>query len=564
MEPAAASRSARSAFDSLRGIAGLLPACLAAGLLLVTLTAGAADTRDFVADKPTSGEGIDAVLVIDSSGSMKETDPKRMRVPAAKMFISLLGDEDRVGLISFSDDGYPVVHLTPASQANQKQLFSGVEKVSALGAYTNLHAALAKGRQMLDEESEPGRRRMLLLMSDGKMDTGDYDQDQNLIASIEKDMVDEMRNDGIEVYTIAFTEASDMSLMRQIASGTGAISRLASNDRELHGVFSTIFESAKEPDMLPIDGGEFVVDDAIDEVTVVASRNAPGSEIQLVMPDKRVITPDVAGRAVRWFQSDQFDMITINKPPAGTWKLVSDADDNRAYVVTNMSLEGKVGEGDIQAGTNQSASAWLLQDQEVLTTPEILNNTEFSLEITSPSGRTRTLTLQDTGMQGDTAADDGRFARQMQFSEPGSHRIRLIARSETFQREKSLFMDVAAMPAGMTAEPEPMAEQPVSDPAPVAEPEAEPKPEPAMTEPETDPAPAAMEEEIIEPEPEEASGNGPNLVLIIVIFILANVLIGSAIGGFLWWRRRKRSKAGATDESEEDDEVDADAAQAKA
>jgi len=61
---------------------------------------------------PTAAGGVDAVLVMDSSGSMAKNDPKKLRVPAARMFMSLLGDEDRIGLISFSDNGYPVLHLT--------------------------------------------------------------------------------------------------------------------------------------------------------------------------------------------------------------------------------------------------------------------------------------------------------------------------------------------------------------------------------------------------------------------------------------------------------------------
>jgi uroporphyrinogen-III decarboxylase len=56
--------------------------------------------------------GVDAVLVMDSSGSMAKNDPHKLRVPAAKMFMSLLGEQDRIGLISFSDNGYPVLHLT--------------------------------------------------------------------------------------------------------------------------------------------------------------------------------------------------------------------------------------------------------------------------------------------------------------------------------------------------------------------------------------------------------------------------------------------------------------------
>lgn len=516
-------------------LSGLL---LAAVLWLLSSTVPAADSDDFVA--AGNGAGVDAVLIIDSSGSMKETDPRRMRVAAARMFISLLAGEDRVGVISFSDAGYPVVHLTPATEANRSQLFAAVDKVSALGAYTNLHAALETGRRMLTEEGGEGRRRMLLLMSDGRMDTGDFDQDQRLAAAIEQELIGELRAAGIEVYTLAFTEASDMPLLRTIASGTGAISRLASNDRELHRVFSTLFESAKQPDMLPIAGGEFLVDAAIEEVTVVASKTTPGAEIKLVMPDERIIRPDVAGPAVRWFQSERFDMITIEKPPAGTWRLVSDSEDNRAYVVTNMRLEGRLGEADPAIGEPLQVRAWLEQTGETITAAEILDHTEFRLQITPPEGEPRHLSLQ-----AGAGADPGRFLQTFEFTRPGSHRIRLIASSQTFQREKSLFIEVPPLPEG---EAPPPAAAPDPEPAEAAgtEPQAEPEPEAGT--------PPAMQEEIIEPDPEteQDSGMKLNLGLILGLFILVNLLVGSAVGGFLWWRRRRARKAANADAQDEE------------
>jgi len=55
--------------------------------------------------------GIDVILVMDSSGSMKKTDPMTLRIPAARLFLSLLGKHDRAGVVSFSDKGYPLMQL---------------------------------------------------------------------------------------------------------------------------------------------------------------------------------------------------------------------------------------------------------------------------------------------------------------------------------------------------------------------------------------------------------------------------------------------------------------------
>lgn len=92
------------------------------------------------------------------------------------MFIALFGGGDRVGVISFSDAGYPVTGLTPAqAKVPQEKLFKAVDKISSRGAYTNLHAGLQSAR-----EGSAGRAQYILLMSDGRMDTGNRQRDADL------------------------------------------------------------------------------------------------------------------------------------------------------------------------------------------------------------------------------------------------------------------------------------------------------------------------------------------------------------------------------------------------
>ncbi|HHO69349.1 MAG TPA: VWA domain-containing protein, partial [Gammaproteobacteria bacterium] len=239
----------------------------AAGGLLRALAAILALAGPAPALAAAGGGGVDAVLLMDSSGSMAKNDPGKRRVPAARLFMSLLGEEDRVGLISFSDAGYPVLHLTAPTPAASPRILASADRVSSRGVYTNLYAALDKGLAMLDQEGRPGQRPMLILMSDGKMDVGSPDQDQALRLKVEDELLAKLKDKGIRVYSIAFTEASDTELMKALADATGGLFRLARSDEDLHAVFAAIFESAKDPDMLPVEGGEFTVDASIREVT---------------------------------------------------------------------------------------------------------------------------------------------------------------------------------------------------------------------------------------------------------------------------------------------------------
>ena len=496
--------------------------------------------------------GVDAVLVMDSSGSMAKNDPHKLRVPAAKMFMSLLGEQDRIGLISFSDNGYPVLHLTAPGPKTNARILASADKVSSRGVYTNLHAALEKGLAMLEKEGQQGQEQMLVLMSDGKMDVGDSDEDWALTQKLQGELLQTARARGVKVYTIAFTQASDVELMKKLANETGALFKLANTDKDLHEVFSAIFESAKDPDMLPIEGDEFVVDASIEEVTIVASREREDVRIFLQTPQGKQLGSDDAGDNIKWFISHHFDMITVSDPEPGTWKLLYTGGRNRAYIVTNMSLNHNPQNPNLEVGKDMVLEAWLEQDGKLLDKEAVLTNTKFIMEIQDPNGASVRFDLFDRGEYGDRKPADGTYSNTLSYENPGTYRLSLIAKGETFQRQKSVHFEVAAPPPGLA----PPAPEPAVVPEPVVEPEPEPKPE-AKPEPEPEREVAAEPEaEVSEPEPnaEPEKKKGMNLGLAIGVFVGINLLLG-AIGFAVWWFLKKRKKsAGAKDSENEDDE----------
>ena len=502
--------------------------------------------------------GVDAVLVMDSSGSMAKNDPHKLRVPAAKMFMSLLDEQDRIGLISFSDNGYPVLHLTAPGPKTNARILASADKVSSRGVYTNLHAALEKGLAMLEKEGQQGQEQMLVLMSDGKMDVGDSDEDWALTQKLRGELLQTARARGVKVYTIAFTEASDVELMKEVANETGALFKLANTDKDLHEVFSAIFESAKDPDMLPIEGDEFVVDASIKEVTIVASKEREDVRIFLQTPQGKQLGSDDAGDDIKWFISHHFDMITVSDPEPGTWKLLYTGGRNRAYIVTNMSLNHNPQNPNLEVGKDMVLEAWLEQDGKLLDKEAVLTNTKFIMEIQDPNGASVRFDLFDRGEYGDRKPADGIYSNTLSYENPGAYRLSLITKGETFQRQKTVHFEVAAPPPGL----EPPAPEPAVVPEPVVEPEPEPEPE-AKPEPEPEPEVAAEPEpEVSEPESnaEPEKKKGMNLGLAIGVFVGVNLLLG-VIGFAVWWFLKKRKKSAAAKDSENEDDEEEEAEQ---
>ena len=520
---------------------------LSVGLALLTFMLPASS-------QATTG-GVDAVLVMDSSGSMAKNDPGKLRVPAAKLFMSLLGENDRIGLISFSDNGYPVLHLSSPGPKNNARILASADKVSSKGVYTNLHAALSKGVAMLDKEGRDGQEKMLVLMSDGRMDVGDTDEDWKLTQKIQDELLKDIKDKGIKVYTIAFTEASDVDLLKEVARESNALFKLARSDKDLHEVFGAIFESAKQPDMLPVEGGEFVVDSSIDEVTIVASKERADVRIYLQSPDDEKLSSDDAGDSLKWFLSTHFDMITVRNPTPGTWKLLFSAGKNRAYIVTNMALMNSPQKPNMSVGEDMVLESWLEQDGKLLDKEAVLTNTRFVIKIAAPDGAEANFDLFDTGEHGDKRVADGVYSNTLSYENPGSYKIDIVAESETFKRQKTVHFEVAPPPPTLDA-PAPVVEEPVVE----TPPERAPEPEPAPVEPEPAPEPeeeaetepAEMAEETAAEEDAKPKKKGINMALAIGVFIGVNILL-AAIGFGVWWFLKKRKqKAAAADDADED------------
>ncbi len=503
---------------------------------------------------PIAAAGVDAVLLMDSSGSMAKNDPHKLRVPAAKLFMSLLGSDDRIGLISFSDNGYPVLRLTAPQPGENPRLLASADKVSSKGVYTNLYAAVRKGTDMLAREGRPDQEKMLILMSDGKMDVGDNDEDWRLSQRLQGELSEALKAQQIKVYSIAFTEASDVELLQSVAQKTGGLFKLAKTDADLHEVFSDIFETAKAPDMLPIDGGEFSVDPSIEEVTIVASKEREDVRIYLQSPQGRKLGAEDAGDNLKWFLSEHFDMITLRQPQAGTWKLLFTGGKNRAYIVTDMSLKHNPQLPNVATGAHVVIESWLEQEGKLLDKEALLTNTRFHMLVQTPDGAEANFELFDNGQYGDRETGDAHYSNTLAFDNPGAYSIELIAESQTFKRQKTLHFEVKAptenTPAAAPAAPESAAAEPAetTTPAPAAPSEA----------PVTEPQPQTPEEAAPEPAPVEtppAAKKEVHLGLAIGVFIGVNLLL-VALGFGLWWFLKKRKRAAEAQAESDDDDAD--------
>ncbi|MEC7987349.1 MAG: VWA domain-containing protein [Myxococcota bacterium] len=249
-------RHSSLSFSSLRGMSARktwrvrlawLPSLLASmGLICLTLALARPHTekREQVIEK----EGLDIILVVDTSGSMAEEDYElqgrrvsRMEVSKSVMQTFIEGrPSDRIGLVVFGEEAFTQCPLTIDHEGmipflNQIQIGVAGESATAIGD------AIAIGTQRLKDLDAPSK--VLILLTDGQSNTG---SDPIQMAQAAGTL-------GIKIYTIGIggglrkglfgllgAPMLDDAVLQSVAQTTGGVFYQAQSTRTLQEVYKEI------------------------------------------------------------------------------------------------------------------------------------------------------------------------------------------------------------------------------------------------------------------------------------------------------------------------------------
>jgi len=138
----------------------------------------------------------------------------------------------------------------------------------------------------------------------------------------------------VEIHVVAL--AGEVApAYRELASRTGGHVHGRPRDVPLHRGLVDLVASSEGADVLPIRGGAFWIDDSAESVLVLADR-APDERVALIGSDERARTPDDPG-AARWHRLGGYDVVELESPPPGSWRLDQSAGLDRARIVVRRS-----------------------------------------------------------------------------------------------------------------------------------------------------------------------------------------------------------------------------------
>ncbi len=252
---AAMGRLPRTWRERLRIVPEILRALVAALAILAL-----ARPQELAAGRPLTTSGVDIILTLDASGSMKAEDfQPRNRLEVAKEAAVEFVDarpEDRIGLVTFAGQAVTQVPLTLDHEA----LSASIERVTigALADGTAIGTSLATAVNRLRESD--ARSRVVILLTDGVNNAGEVDP---LTAA------ETARALGVRVYTIGVGTTGeapylledprfgaryvrvvvriDEELLRSISDRTGGRYFRATDPEALREVYAAIDRLERSP-----------------------------------------------------------------------------------------------------------------------------------------------------------------------------------------------------------------------------------------------------------------------------------------------------------------------------
>lgn len=406
--------------------------------LLPSIAAAAAGTEG------TQGKtGIDVVIVIDTSGSMKATDPDKIATDAAKLFIDMLEAEgSNVGLVPFSDELgtiYPMTEL--GGREDKEKLKKAIESLVITGD-TDMGMAVKKGYQMLKDMPDTGNQKTLLFFTDGKIDLGSKRVRTDAISLEDvRETVKAAEEDGIPMYTLGLNAngSVDKLLLADMAEQTGGRSYIVDTADSLPGIFNEIFADFISSNI--VDLGEVVTDGknysevpftipngSVLEANVILLTDKKLGEIKVSDPSGKTVSED--GKNLILTSSNQYHMVKLVRPEKGGWVLKVKGEKNLKIQVNLIFNYDIVLQGSAFAEANEQGQPVIKIEGYFSRDGEPVEDAEFYGEFTA-----KAIVAKDgkeTGYELQYA--DGRFSGTAVPEENGEYSVRIEANSDTVYR----------------------------------------------------------------------------------------------------------------------------------
>lgn len=428
--------------------------------------------------------GADVRIIVDISGSMKETDPDNLRRPAVRLLARMLPEGGTAGLWTF---GRYVNMLVPHQPVTPEWRQLAIERsalINSVALRTNLGRAIEVAS---DDWVTHGtlENTHFILLTDGRIDLSpDPASNQAEEQRILQTLLPRLAARGATFHSVALSEQADTDFLRQLATLSGGSFHMAHNAGELSQAFMEALDMAIPQPQIPLENGHFLVDPGVQEFTALIFRDRPGPglppELALVRPDQTALTRRQHPDNVRWVREPGYDLITVSKPQTGRWQVTGiPGEGSRVTVVSDLQMQVADLPARFTPDEPVDVEVSFSEGGDRITRPDFLQVLRVRLTLTSEDGRSGSKILSP-----DQVPEDGIYRdRIASLPDPGRYHLEVVADGRTFARRFTSVLEFMLPEA-------PPAPLPAGSPVPAPESEVVPASAPeavAAAEPRTGP-----------------------------------------------------------------------------
>ncbi len=414
------------------------------------------DHAAFDADQ-SAKSGLDVVLVLDSSRSMQRTDPGRLRDQGAKLLVRFLAEGDRIAILHFDEKTTVDLPMTEVGAETLSKTDSVITAIPNEGNFTDLWSPINSAFELLKKDGRANADKAVVLLSDGKMDPHPNAGDKQalLMRLLETDLP-AFKKKKIKLYTLSLSSEADQDLLRLMAQKTGGLHWFAPDVNTVHKIFSDLFLTLKQPQVVALEGSGFEIDGTTTEATFYLSRTDPKQQVSIIDPQGNSFNNVNFPSNVKWYRGTLFDVVTIKNPLPGVWGVDGlDNPEGFATLLSDLKVQVRWPQLVLRKGDSMTFMVRLTDKGKPVDDANMKDITFYTYKIIeSRSGKLMNrAALNDKGEDGDQEAGDGIYSATIKFDDEGEYKALISVAGPTFTRQQYISFNVSTGTLALVVEP---------------------------------------------------------------------------------------------------------------
>jgi uncharacterized protein (TIGR03503 family) len=389
---------------------------------------------------PVSQADTQFRVIVDASGSMLISDPDKLTSEALRLISNLAPEEQAtLGIWLFGEEPRVLLPESTVNKATKAKLASYVNSYVTQDVKTDLEAIIKLLLKTPDSGNlASGFSRHWILVTDGMVDISLEDSVNKASRDrILNQLTSELEDRGIHLHTVSMTGYTDKALLESLSLRTNATHTEVAIPEDLLDTFDRIFSQASPSDELPFDGDHFLVDDAIDELTLVVFHDG-GRQPRITKPDGSALAL-VNSNSVSVSAAEHYTLFTVRRPAAGNWTVSNvDLERSSVRVMTDLGIQASTIPPIVFQGEVTASSVGVFQENALIQDLDVLGLLNVEQTLVRLSGEQKeTVFIHNMALKDDT------FVQTIgAISEPGNYELISLVDGKTFSRQMSQFFTV--------------------------------------------------------------------------------------------------------------------------